>query len=103
MDKIERLGLGELEKRVERWWSDLQTKKGVEVLQTKRLLPPVTMEFLLHLRISARDASERGTMGAHRREEIQKKVRMILEAAQGMPEASRKEVDALARKVLASL
>ena len=103
LDKVETLGLGELEKRVERWWSDLQTKRGVEVLQTKRLLPPVTMEFLLHLRLSARYASERGTMGAHRREEIQKKVRMILEAAQGMPEASRKEVDALARKVLASL
>ncbi len=68
-------------------------------LQTRRLLLPVTVEFLRHLQLAAKYERESGELRPENLQAIAGKVDSILEASKGMPESSRREIGDLARTV----
>ena len=88
----------DLEKRqdiVERWWDNLQAKKGVEVLQKKRLLFPASIEFLLYLKVLVQYRKQTQGLSGEMVEGIRRKLDLIRKSSQDMQRSQKDEIKRL--------
>ena len=99
LKEIKSLNLGMLEQTVEKWWRELQAKRGLDALKVTRLLLPVTRELLLHLNLAATYESACGTLDYRRIEELEKKLDAIRDVSSRMPVSARHEVQVLIERI----
>ena len=97
--EVEHLDIEGMRLTVERWWNDLQGKEGLEVLKSRRLLLPVSLELLLHFKLAARYGHACQTLDEKKAEQISKKVDMVAEISNTMPASSNKQIKDLANSI----